>query len=87
MVLVELKSLLVEFATVLDRFKETVGRVDGTVGEVCVITAQLGEVVGEMGGIAQRVSPAFALNDEFRRQLDRLRSLPGGAQDDTAPQA
>jgi ABC-type transporter Mla subunit MlaD len=76
-VLVEFKSLLVEFATVLDRFGETVARVDGTVDK-------MDEVVGKMGGITQTLSPASALNDELRRQLDRLRSIAGGGEGDTA---
>jgi ABC-type transporter Mla subunit MlaD len=76
-VLVEFKSLLVEFAAVLDRFNETVGRVDGTVDRVGVITIDLADVVTEMGAITQTVSPAVALNDQFRRRLDQLRSLGG----------
>lgn len=85
-VLAEFKSLLVEFATVLDRFGETVGRVDGTVDKVGEINVQMSEVVGEMGAIAQTFSPASALTDEFRRQLDRLRSLAGGGAGGSARQ-
>jgi ABC-type transporter Mla subunit MlaD len=82
-VLAEFRSLLVEFATVLDRFGETVERVDGTVDKVGEINAQMSEVVDELGGIAQTFSPALAVNDELRRQLDRLRSLAGGGAGDT----
>jgi hypothetical protein len=77
--------LLVEFAAVLDRFSQTVGGVDGTVDRVDVITTELSEVVAEMGSIVQTVSPAFALNDQFRRQLDRLRSLAGSGESNTTP--
>lgn len=84
-VLVEFRSLLVDFAAVLDRFSDTVGRVDGTVDKVGVINAELSEVVDEMGRIVQTFSPAFAVNDQFRRQLDRLRSLAGGGESGTTP--
>ena len=85
-VLIEFKSLLVDFAAVLERFGETVGHVDGTVDRVDVITTELSEVVDEMAGIVQTCSPAFALNDQFRRQFDRLRSLAGSGQDEKTPQ-
>ena len=42
-----------------------------------MITTELAEVVTEMGAITQTVSPAVALNDQFRRRLDKLRSLGG----------
>lgn len=84
-VLLEFKSLLVDFAAVLERFNETVGRVDGTVDRVGVITTELGEVVAEMGGIVETFSPALSLNDQFRRQLDKLRSLAGSPEGDTEP--
>jgi hypothetical protein len=84
-VLVEFRSLLVDFAAVLERFNETVGRVDETVDRVGVTTTELGEVVDEMGGVAQTFSPALALNDQFRRQLDRLRSLAGSGESETTP--
>jgi hypothetical protein len=82
-VLVEFKSLLVDFAAVLDRFSDTVGRVDGTVDKVGVINADLSEVVYEMGNVMQTFSPALAVNEQFRRQLDRLRSLAGSGESDT----
>ena len=85
-VLVEFKSLLVTFAAVLDRFSETVERVDGTVDKVGAIAAEMGEVVEEMGGIVQTFSPAFAINDQLRRQVDKLRSLTGTGESDTTPQ-
>jgi len=85
-VLVEFRSLLVDFAAVLERFGESVARVDGTVDQVAVITTELGEVVDEMGAVAQTFSRALALNDQFRRQLDRLRSLAGSGGSDTTPE-
>ena len=85
-VLVEFRSLLVDFAAVLEQFGETVARVDGTVDRVGVITTEMGEVVDEMGAVAQTFSPAIALNDQFRRQLDRLRSLAGSGESDTTPE-
>jgi len=85
-VLVDFKSLLVEFAAVLDRFNETVTRVDGTVDKVGVITTELGEVVAEMGGIVETFTPAVTINDQVRRQLDRLRSLAGSGASDTPPE-
>jgi hypothetical protein len=51
-----------------------------------VITTELGEIVEEIGGIVQTFSPAFALNDQFRRQLDRLRTLAGAGQSDAKPE-
>jgi hypothetical protein len=41
-----------------------------------VITDDLGAIVGEMGDMVQTFSPAFALNDTFRRQLERIRRRP-----------
>jgi hypothetical protein len=52
--------------------------VDGTVDKVGVITEEMGEIVGELGAMMQNFSPAFAVNDQFRRQLERLRALRGG---------
>jgi hypothetical protein len=33
-----------------------------------------------MGGITQTFSPAVAVNDQFRRQLEKLRALAGSGE-------
>ena len=56
------------------------------VDRVSVITTDLAEVVSEMGTITQTISPAVALNDQFRRRLEQLRSLGGSDEGATPPE-
>ena len=39
----------------------------------------MGEIVEEVGGMVGTVSPAFNLNEQFKRQVDRVRDLRGGS--------
>jgi hypothetical protein len=80
--LAEFNKTLERFAEVLVQFGETVGRVDATVDRIKVITDELGEIVGEMGDMVQTFSPAFALNDAFRRQFERIRRRPTESETD-----
>jgi hypothetical protein len=73
--------VLQRFGDVLDRFAQTVERVDGTVDKVGVISDEMGEIVGELGAMMQTFSPAFSVNEQFRRQLERFRGLRGGEAD------
>jgi hypothetical protein len=78
-VLTDFKETLAQFAAVLEQFATTVERVDVTVERIGVITDEMAEVVGEMAGITQTFAPAFAVNEQFRRQLERIRGgLSGG---------
>jgi methyl-accepting chemotaxis protein len=76
-VLGEFSVQLARFGEILDRFAATVERVDGTVTKIDVISDEMGETVGELASMMETLSPAFTVNEQFRRQLERIRSLRG----------
>lgn len=58
---------------VLQKADITLNQVDTTIEDLGLLTPKLGEIVGQVGDVVQTFSPAFAVNDVFRRQLDRIR--------------
>lgn len=58
---------------ILEKADTTLCQVDTTIDELGVLTPRLGEIVGQVGDVVRTFSPAFAVNDVFRRQLDRIR--------------
>ena len=58
-------------------------QVDTTVDKVGVITDEMGGIVEQMGEMVQTCSPAFAVNDAFRRQLDRIRQRGDSGKSDS----
>jgi phage-related minor tail protein len=62
---------------VLEKADLTLCQVDTTIEELGALTPTLGNIVGQVGDVVHTFSPAFAVNDVVRRQLDRIR-LRGG---------
>jgi ABC-type transporter Mla subunit MlaD len=68
---------------VLEKADVTLDQVDATIADLGMVTPKLDEIVGQAADVVQAFSPAFAVNDVFRRQLGRIR-LPGSGSAESA---